>query len=92
MTASIAVDDGPWPALFDRFQRGIEHGVGQIGVWFGPDGPADDHAIEAVDDWRQIYFSGPDPELRNVGQPLLIWRISLKVGKRAADPMGYGLS
>ena len=42
-------------------------------------GPADDQAVEAVDDGREVHLAGGDLELGDVSQPLLVRRGCLEV-------------
>jgi hypothetical protein len=79
VASAVTVDYGPHFAVRDGFDRGIKHGVGETRVRFGPDGPTDDHAVEAIDDRREIDLTRAYVELGDVGQPFLIWRRSLEV-------------
>ncbi len=79
MASPITVDYGPLLAVCDGFQCCIQHGVGETRVRFGPDGPTDNHAVEAIDDRREIDFARAYVELGDIGQPFLIWRESVKV-------------
>src|SRR6187455_1260730 len=65
---------GPVAARSDRLDGGVQHCVDEFSVWARADRPAHDHAIEAIDHGRQVYLAGGDLELRDVGEPLLVWR------------------
>jgi hypothetical protein len=66
------VNDGSGVAVSYRLDGCIQHRVDQFCIWMRPNGPADDQAIEAVDDGRKIHLAGRDLELGDVGQPLLV--------------------
>lgn len=72
MGSTIRVNNWPIVALGHRLDGCIEHRVDEFSVRARPDGPADDQAIEAVDDGRQVHLAGRDLELCDVGEPLLV--------------------
>ncbi len=78
-SSSAAACDCAGSRAHDRLDRRIEHRVYQIGIRFAPDCPADDEAVEAVDDGRKINFTRSDVEFGDVGQPFLIRSGSLEV-------------
>mgnify|MGYP006949399687 CR=1 FL=1 len=63
MGSTIRMDDWPVVGIDHRFNGCIEHRVDEFSVRARPDGPADDQAIEAVDDGRQVHLAGRDLEL-----------------------------
>ena len=56
MAPSIAMDYGPCFAVSDGFYRCIKHGVYEIGVRSGPNGPTYDQAVDVIDDRGKIDF------------------------------------
>ena len=56
-----------WANSFDVTQRMLANG------------PADDQAVEAVDDGREVHLAGGDLELGDVSQPFLVGGCSLEV-------------
>ena len=72
MASAIAVDYGPRFAVRDGLDCCIKHGVHQISIRLGPDGPTNDKAVEAVDDGRKINLTSADVEFGDVSQPFLI--------------------
>lgn len=88
MASPIAVDYGQRFAVRDGLDCCIKHGVHQISVRLGPDGPTDDEVVEAIDDRRKIDLSSADVELGDVCQPFLIGRGSLEV--TVDDVLGRG--
>ena len=73
------MDDRPFVATSHRFDGGIQHGIHKLCVRARSDGPADDHSIKAVDHWREIHFAGRDLELRDIGEPFLVWSDSIEI-------------
>ena len=57
----------------------VEHGVHQLCVRSGSDGPAHHHAVEAVDHRRQVYLARRNVKLRDVGEPLPVRGIGVEV-------------
>src|SRR4029078_2646498 len=78
VAATIGVHHGP-VAGGDRLDSSIQHRVDEFGVWARADGPADDQAIDAIDHGGQVHLAGRDLEVRDVGEPLLVWRIRAEV-------------
>ena len=62
----------------ERIECVIEHRIHQRRVRACSYRPAY-NAIKAVDNRRQIDFSSRKLELRNIGQPLLIWPAGTKI-------------
>lgn len=79
MAPSVRMKNGPRFAVRDGLERCIKHGVCQIDICFGPDGPTDGAAVEAVEDQGKRGFSRSDVEFGNVSQPFLVWRGRLEV-------------
>ena len=77
--AAIRMNDRPIIAVDYFLNSSVEHGVHKSGIWTCADGPADNQAIEAIDDGREVHLASRDLELRNVGKPLLIGSRRLKV-------------
>lgn len=61
------MDDGSAIAAGYRLDGSIEHRVDELSVGMRPNGPADDQAIEAVDDGREVHLAGRDLKLCDVG-------------------------
>lgn len=72
MGTTVGVNDRLAIARLHRVNGRIEHRVHQLGVRSGTKCPTHHHAVEAVDHRREVNLSCRDPELRNVGEPLLI--------------------
>lgn len=63
----------------ERIECVIEHRIHQRRVRACSYRPAHNMTIKAVDNRRQIDFSSRELELRNIGQPLLIWPARTKI-------------
>ena len=63
----------------ERIECVIEHCIHQRRVRACTYRPAHNQAIKAVDNRRQIDFSSRKLELRNIGQPFLIWPAGTKI-------------
>ena len=64
-----------WPLIStcESFYGGIERHIDQFRIGFRADRPAYDQTIEAIDDGSDIHLASRDMELRDIGQPFLIW-------------------
>jgi len=76
---AIGVNDGPVFGIDHRLDGRIQHRVDEFSVRARTERPADDHAVEAVDQGRQIHLASWDLELRDVSEPLLVGRGSPEV-------------
>jgi hypothetical protein len=79
MGSTITVNDRPHFAVCDNLQCCIYHGVGETRIRFGPDSATDDHAVEAINDRRDVNFARAYMEHGDVDQPFFIWRRGLEV-------------
>ena len=79
MAAPIGVNHRPVSSFGHCLDGCIQHRVDQLGVRTGPNGPADDHSIEAVDDGREVHLASRDLELRDVREPFLVGDRGLEV-------------
>ena len=57
----------------------IQHCVDQLSVRARANGSADNHAVEAIDDRRQVDLARRDLELRDIREPFLIGGRGLEV-------------
>jgi hypothetical protein len=95
VSATIRANDGPVVGIDHHLDGRIQHRVDALSVWMRPNGPADDQAIEAVDDGREVHLAGRDLELGDVGEPLLVRRCGVEVAideilGRWTDPSRIG--
>ena len=79
MGAAIRMNDGPCIPTSHSLDGGIQHCIDQLGIWMRSNGPADDQAIEAVDDRREIHLASWDLELGDIREPLFIRGAGLEV-------------
>lgn len=79
MGSPIGMDDWPFLAVGDGSDGCIQHGVDETRIWLGSDGPADDHAVKAVDDGRKVHLASWDLELGDVCQPFHVRRFFMEV-------------
>src|SRR4051812_34544236 len=79
MGSAIRMDDWPFLAVGDGSDGCIQHGVDETCIRLGSDGPADDHAVKAVDDGRKVHLACWDLELGDVCQPLHVRRFCMEV-------------
>lgn len=63
VASSAGVDHGPIGCVRHRLDGCIQHRVEQLGIRTGPNGPADDHSIEAVDGGRELQVPPSVPSL-----------------------------
>src|SRR5690242_18851382 len=79
MSPAIRMNDRPYIQVGHGFDRSFQHGIDQPRIRLSSNGPAYDHAVEAVDDGREVNLTRWDLELVDVSQPLLVRRLGLEV-------------
>lgn len=78
MAASIWMKNRMY-VLRKRVDCTIKHGIYQLRIWFAANIPGYRHTIIAIDNRREIYFSCWYWELSHIGQPFLVWLVSLEI-------------
>ena len=79
MPTAIRMNDRPVIAIGYLLDSSVQHGVYKLGIRTRSDSPADNQAIEAVDDGREVHLASGDLELCDVREPLLIRDSRLEV-------------
>lgn len=79
MGSTIGMDDWSLIPVGHGANGCIQHAVDETRIGLGSDGPADHHAVEAVDDGRKVHLARRDLELGDVCQPFYIRRFCMEV-------------
>ncbi len=74
MGSTIRMDD--WPLLAVGHGPGgcIQHGIDETRIWLRSNRPTDYHAVEAVDDGREVHLPGRDLDFGDIRQPFYVRR------------------
>lgn len=79
MSSAIGMDDWPFLPVGHGLNGGIQYGIDQACIWLRSNRPTDDHAVEAVDDGREVHLPSWDLELGDIRQPFYVRRFCMEV-------------